>query len=162
LSSALTTKMLVLMGFSLVAAGLYLTMRPHALVPVSQPPSNAELQLVLKAPCAAKAREKSRGRVDRLTVWFAQMSCEPEFRQRVLELAEGGDPQAQFIAYVSYTNGYGVEKDKDLGFRWLLEVAKNGDPVARHNLRAGCGPDTGPGVFSAEQCGQVPDELLAR
>ncbi len=137
-------------------------MRPPALVPVSQAPSNAELQLVSQAPCAAKVRDHSRGRVDRLTVWFAQMSCEPEFQQRVLELAEGGDPQAQFIAYVSYMNGYGVEEDKDLGFRWLLEVAKNGDTVARHNLRAGCGSDTVPGVFSAEQCRQVPDELLAR
>ncbi len=47
--------------------------------------------------------------------------------------AKNGNPQAQFRISLYYTFGYGVEKDAELGLKWLFKAA-NGDAEAKNNL----------------------------
>ncbi len=64
---------------------------------------------------------------------------------RLLQLAELGDSNAQARIAWMYRNGEGVEKNDQLAFQWMKKSAEKGDSVAQDNLgvfyRDGIGTD---------------------
>jgi hypothetical protein len=69
----------------------------------------------------------------------------------VRQLAEKGDPSAQYNLGVMYHNGRGVEKDEVEAFKWYQKAAEQGDADAQNNL----------GVMYANGRGVEKDEVEA-
>lgn len=154
-------RLVISVAGAVLLAGLGIYFLTRSPLPTGAPTAE-EVEFVQNAPCALKVRQDHKRILDRNTVTFARMACSPDFRSKVLALAEEGNRRAQFVAYVSYWKGYGFEKDWALGFPWLIELAKGGDSIARANLRTLCGKGGSESDALADKCEQVPQELLAR
>lgn len=50
------------------------------------------------------------------------------------QLADKGDPAAEYALGVLYSNGQGVPKDEAVGFSWYLKAAEKGYPDAEYNV----------------------------
>lgn len=70
---------------------------------------------------------------------------------RLLQLAELGDSNAQARIAWMYRNGEGVEKNDQLAFQWMKKSAEKGDSVAQDNL----------GVFYRDGIGTEVDAAAA-
>ena len=51
-----------------------------------------------------------------------------------LQLAEGGDPKAQYNIGRCYARGDGIDQDKSLSEKWLLKAAAQNEPRSHYNL----------------------------
>jgi TPR repeat protein len=56
--------------------------------------------------------------------------------EKIREVAEQGDPDAQYELGFMYENGIGVMEDKAEAIRWFRLAADQGHENARNNLRA--------------------------
>lgn len=56
--------------------------------------------------------------------------------QRLEELAQAGNPAAQYYIGMAFNNGLGVKKNPHTAFEWFKKAARGGDPLAAYKV--GC------------------------
>lgn len=152
----------IVCGVALLWLGIYLMIQFFGDEPGFEGLTLKETQWVLNEPCAEKSRQASGGTINLQTLWFAKMSCLPEYRNDMLEKAEQGDSTAQFIVYVSYMSGFGFQQDKELGLFWMIETAKSGDAIARYNVRTTCQRSSTSKAYVQDLCSKAPADLFVK